>query len=105
MQEAREQMFMVKLGFQSLTYYRSSGGREGLLGGRGVSEVAVEVGKVRVLCHWEVRAFLMGGSITQDDNRNSFREEDTEAGTKRLTSSLERRLTPQRSPPLDEQSW
>lgn len=54
--------------------------------------MAVEVGKVRVLCRWKVRAFLLGGSIAQDDNRNSFGEEDTEAGTKRLTLRVEKLL-------------
>lgn len=45
-QEARGQVLMVRVGFQSLTCYRR---HEGLLGGQGGTGMVIEVGKVKGL--------------------------------------------------------
>lgn len=74
-------------------------GTQGWLAGHGM---VVEVGKVRIVMLGVSVVFLVDGSTFQGGDGNSG-EEGLEAGTERLVSRIERRLTPQRR--LDEDSW
>lgn len=77
-------------------------GTQGWLAGHGISGMVVEVGKVRIVMLGVSVVFLIDRSTFQGGDGNSG-EEGLEAGTERLVSRIERRLTPQRR--FDEDSW
>lgn len=66
-QEARRRMFMVKVGFQSLTCSRSPEGHEGVLGSHGRTGLIKEAGVVRGLSSSWMAAFprMMTGILLE----------------------------------------